>query len=113
VARGTVTLEAFSGPAPPAHPRFPADRGLTGTAIAARDAVVSNDVATDPRYLTNSDTTGSELIAPVLTGAGVVGTLDLESDRTGAFSDRDADAARTLAAALAPLWADASGEDPG
>jgi putative methionine-R-sulfoxide reductase with GAF domain len=104
VAGGTVVLEAWSGPAPPAYPEFPADRGLTGAAIAARDVVASNDVATDPRYLTNSDTTGSELIAPVLAGSLVVGTIDLESDRVGAFSDADAALARRLAAAAAPLW---------
>jgi putative methionine-R-sulfoxide reductase with GAF domain len=107
VARGTVALQAWSGPAPPAFPEFPADRGLTGAAVAACDVVISNDVATDPRYLTNSDTTGSELIAPVRAGAGVVGTLDVESDLTGAFTDADADLARRLAAVLAPLWSDA------
>jgi GAF domain-containing protein len=104
VAGGVVTLAAWSGPAPPAYPEFPADRGLTGAAIAARDVVVSNDVAADPRYLTNSETTGSELIAPVLAGSEVVGTIDLESDRLGAFSEADADLARRLAAAVARLW---------
>jgi putative methionine-R-sulfoxide reductase with GAF domain len=106
VVRETVVLEAWSGPAPPAFPQFPADRGLTGGAIATGDVVISNDVATDPRYLTNADTTGSELIAPVRAGCRVVGTVDLESDRTGAFADADADLARRLAAAVAPLWAE-------
>jgi putative methionine-R-sulfoxide reductase with GAF domain len=105
VAGGTVALEAWSGPAPPAYPEFPADRGLTGAAIAARDVVLSNDVTTDPRYLTNSATTGSELIAPVLAGSRVVGTIDLESDRLGTFAEADADLARRLAATVAPLWA--------
>jgi GAF domain-containing protein len=108
VVRGTVVLEAWSGPAPPAYPEFPADRGLTGAAIATGDVVVSNDVAADPRYLTNADTTGSELIAPVRAGGRVVGTVDLESHLTGAFTDADADLARRLAAVLAPLWADAA-----
>jgi putative methionine-R-sulfoxide reductase with GAF domain len=57
---------AWSGPAAPAYPRFPADRGLTGAAIESRAPVVSNDVAQDPRYLTALDSTGSELIAPVV-----------------------------------------------
>ena len=56
----------WSGPAPPAYPTFPADQGLTGAAIRSGSTVVSNDVATDPRYLTNQDTTGSELIVPIL-----------------------------------------------
>jgi putative methionine-R-sulfoxide reductase with GAF domain len=50
---------AWSGPAAPAYPRFPADRGLTGAAIAARSPVVSNDVASDPRYLAALASTGS------------------------------------------------------
>jgi len=106
VTGGTVALEAWSGPAPPAYPEFPEDQGLTGAAIAACDVVLSNDVTTDSRYLTNSATTGSELIAPVLVGSQVVGTIDLESDRPGAFSGADADLARRLAAAVAPLWAE-------
>ena len=106
VARGTVALEAWSGPAPPAYPEFPEDQGLTGAAIAARDVVLSNDVTTDPRYPTNCATTGSGLIAPVLAGSQVVATIDLESDRLGAFSEADAGLARRLAATAAPLWAE-------
>ena len=32
---------AWSGPAPPAHVRLPAEQGLTGAAISARETVVS------------------------------------------------------------------------
>lgn len=100
----TVTVDAWSGPATPAYPTFSRDRGLTGAAIAAGDVVVSNDVARDPRYLTTMDSTGSELIAPVAVAGRVVGTIDIESDRTGAFADSDAHLALRLAAAAAPLW---------
>jgi putative methionine-R-sulfoxide reductase with GAF domain len=104
VDAATVTVDAWSGPAMPAHPTFPRDRGLTGAALAARDVVVSNDVARDPRYLTTMDSTGSELIAPVALAGRVVGTIDIESDRVRAFVDADAELARRLAAAAAPLW---------
>jgi putative methionine-R-sulfoxide reductase with GAF domain len=57
---------AWSGPAPPAYPRFPVERGLTGEAIRACSTIVSNDVASDPRYLTALASTGSELIVPVV-----------------------------------------------
>lgn len=100
----TVTVVAWTGPARPAYPTFPRDRGLTGAAIAACDVVVSNDVAGDLRYLTTMDSTGSELIAPVAVAGRVVGTIDIESDRTDAFADSDAQIARRLAAAAAPLW---------
>jgi L-methionine (R)-S-oxide reductase len=80
---------AWSGPAPPAHLRFPAEQGLTAAAISARETVVSNDVAGDPRYLTALVSTGSEMIVPILVGDRVVGTLDVEDETTDAFNDDD------------------------
>jgi len=102
-AREVANL-AWSGPAPPAHPRFPCDKGLTGVAIAERRAVVSNDVANDPRYLTALESTGSELIVPVV-GDGVVrGTLDVEDARTGAFTAADVEQFEAVAAELVALY---------
>ena len=89
VTPGEVVNLAWSGPAAPTHPRFPADRGLTGAAIAARETVVSNDVANDPRYLTALESTGSEMIVPVVAGDRVVGTLDVEDEHRDAFGERD------------------------
>jgi L-methionine (R)-S-oxide reductase len=80
---------AWSGPSPPAHLRFPAEQGLTGAAISARETVVSNDVTGDPRYLTALVSTGSEMIVPILVDDRVVGTLDVEDETTDAFNDDD------------------------
>ncbi len=95
---------AWSGPAAPAYPNFPTDRGLTGAAILSRSTVLSNDVANDPRYLTNQETTGSELIVPVLLDGKVVGTLDIEDARTDAFDQDDQALFELLAAALPDLY---------
>jgi L-methionine (R)-S-oxide reductase len=95
---------AWSGPAPPAHHRFPAERGLTGAAIKARETVVSNDVARDPRYLTALASTGSELIVPVIVGNEVVGTLDVEDESTDAFSDDDRRLFERVAGEMGPLY---------
>jgi L-methionine (R)-S-oxide reductase len=89
VTSAEVVNLAWSGPGAPAHPRFPVERGLTGAAISTRATVVSNDVARDPRYLTALASTGSELVVPVIVGDRVVGTLDVEEERTDAFSDDD------------------------
>jgi L-methionine (R)-S-oxide reductase len=67
---------------------------------------VSNDVASDPRYLSNQDDSGSELIVPVLLGDRVVGTLDVESDRINAFSERDIADFEQIAAVMPSLWAE-------
>jgi putative methionine-R-sulfoxide reductase with GAF domain len=95
---------AWSGPGPPAYPSFPLGRGLTSTAIRLRETVVSNDVASDPGYLPNQDSTGSELIVPVLRDGRVVGTLDIEDTRTGAFREDDQACFEQLAAALTNLY---------
>lgn len=79
-------------------------RGLTGAAIASRASVVSNEVASDPRYLTALESTGSELIAPVLVDGRVVGTLDIEDERTGAFDDDDQAVFEQVAQALTGLY---------
>lgn len=97
---------AWSGPSAPVHPTFPTTQGLTGAAIASRATVVSNDVARDPRYLTALESTGSELIAPVLVGGRVVGTLDVEDERVGAFDDGDREVLERVAAAMTGLYAD-------
>jgi L-methionine (R)-S-oxide reductase len=89
VTAAEVVNLAWSGPAPPAHPRFPAERGLTGAAIAARETIVSNDVAHDPRYFTALVSTGSEMIVPVIVDDRVVGTLDVEDESMDAFDDDD------------------------
>jgi putative methionine-R-sulfoxide reductase with GAF domain len=96
---------AWSGPAPPAHLSFPATQGLTGAVLRDRAPVVSNDVARDPRYLTNQDTTGSELIVPIIVGGEVLGTLDVEEGHTGAFTAQDVTRCELLAAELALLYA--------
>lgn len=96
---------AWSGPAAPANPRFPLDRGLTGAALASGHSIVSNDVTRDPRYLTALDSTGSELIVPVVREGRPVGTLDVEDERTGAFDEGDEELFRRVAEALVGLYA--------
>ena len=112
VANDTVTNEAWSGPAGPAHPTFPVTEGLTGHALRTNSVALSNDVAHDPRYLVNQDDSGSELIVPVIRAGLPVGTLDIESDRIGAFGGAEITQCEELAAALQPLWsADAAQPD--
>jgi L-methionine (R)-S-oxide reductase len=106
LAGGQVISDAWSGPGAPAHPTFPATQGLTSHAITTRSTVVSNDVASDPRYLSNQDDSGSELIVPVLFDDRVVGTLDVESDRVDAFSERAVSGFERIAAAMRPLWSE-------
>jgi putative methionine-R-sulfoxide reductase with GAF domain len=97
---------AWSGPGPPAHPVFPLTQGLTATAITTRASVLVGDVTADARYLQALGDTRSELIVPALDpgGGGVIGTLDVESQRRAAFGPADQRALEAVAAALLPLW---------
>jgi L-methionine (R)-S-oxide reductase len=96
----------WSGEGPPAHTRFPAAAGLTGVVVAMGETVVSNDVARDPRYLTAFSSTRSEMIVPVIDRRtrAVVGTIDVESDRTNAFEERDRELLERCARAIAPIY---------
>ena len=101
-----MSIIAWSGPSAPEHPTFPVGKGLTGAAIQQKRAVVVGDVRNDPRYLTAFGSTVSEIIVPVLSpGDGlVIGTVDVESEHTNAFSARDQQMIEQCAQAALPLW---------
>ncbi len=63
--------------------------GITGTAAATRQPVLSLDVRTDPRYLIALDAVRAELAVPMLVRGKLVGVIDLESTRSNAFSEQD------------------------
>jgi putative methionine-R-sulfoxide reductase with GAF domain len=106
VGSETVSLVGWSGPSAPAFPSFPVTKGLTGSAIESKKAVIVQDVRNDPRYLTSLGNTLSEIIVPVLhPGDGrVVGTVDVESEKVNAFSSRDREVIEQCAQAALPLW---------
>ena len=100
-----ISVIGWSGPAPPAHPRFSRDRGVCGAAAASGKTVVVEDVTKDPRYLKTLDDTRSEMVVPVKRGNGdVVGLIDVESDRIEAFTADDARLLEAYAWEVAGLW---------
>jgi putative methionine-R-sulfoxide reductase with GAF domain len=101
-----IELIGHTGPQAPAFVSFSVAEGLSGEAVRTRTTVVSNDVANDARYLTAFESTGSEMVVPI-PGAesGIaIGTLDVESDRIGAFGDEDRDFVEKCALALVALY---------
>jgi putative methionine-R-sulfoxide reductase with GAF domain len=101
-----VSIIGWTGPSAPAYPSFPVTKGLTGSALERKKAVIVGDVRKDPRYLTAFDSTLSEMIVPVLhpDGGHVVGTVDVESERANAFTSRDREMIEQCAQAALPLW---------
>ena len=106
VTEREIAALAWSGKGAPAYPRFPVTKGLSGTAVSQRRTIISNDVTNDPRYLTAFGSTQSEIIVPVVNprGGQVVGTIDVESERKGAFTDADREMLGACAETILPLW---------
>jgi L-methionine (R)-S-oxide reductase len=106
VGEENVSIIAWSGPSAPEYPTFAVSKGLTGAAIQQKRAVVVGDVRNDPRYLTAFGSTLSEIIVPVLAPGEqrVIGTVDVESERSNAFGPRDQQMIEQCAQAALPLW---------
>jgi putative methionine-R-sulfoxide reductase with GAF domain/GNAT superfamily N-acetyltransferase len=104
--RCLVSNVAWSGSGAPEHPVFPITKGLTSRAIASKTTVKVGDVAHDADYLTALATTRSEIIVPVVaaSGAQVLGTIDVESERPGAFDAPAQTSLEECANALRPFW---------
>lgn len=101
-----IILIGHTGATLPSHPRFPITAGLSGEAVRTRSTVTSNDVARDPRYLVAFETSAAETVVPILGAESgiVIGTLDVESDRIGAFAPADVEFLESCAAVLRPLY---------
>jgi sigma-B regulation protein RsbU (phosphoserine phosphatase) len=75
--------------------------GLTGTAAATRLPVMVNDVRTDPRYISALDAVRSELAVPMVARGKLVGVIDVQSTRVGAYTDHDRSLLRLIASRVA------------
>jgi len=97
---------AWTGAVAPAFPALPRSRGLNGAAVSSGQPLIVQDVVRDPRWLTTFSTSKAEAIFPVTLRGAIVGTIDVESDRVGAFTTADEDFLGRVALVLQPLWAD-------
>lgn len=83
--------------------------GLVGTAIAEGRPIMVDDTRTDQRFLFEPlmPNALSEAVLPLKIGDRVIGALDLESEREGAFSDDEARYLEVLAQQVAIAVEDA------
>ena len=63
--------------------------GIVGSAAAIRQPILVRDVREDSRYLNALDAVRAELAAPMLIRGKLVGIIDLQATRVGAFSEQD------------------------
>jgi GAF domain-containing protein len=84
----TLVLGAFVGEPTP-HVRIPVSQGICGAAAASGETVVVDDVHADPRYLSCSIKTKSEIVVPIRARGKVVGEIDIDSHSPAAFTEID------------------------
>ena len=84
----TLLLGAFIGEPTP-HIRIPVSQGICGAAVASGETVIVDDVNADPRYLSCSILTKSEIVVPIRAHGRVIGEIDIDSHTPAAFSAID------------------------
>lgn len=79
------------------------EQSLVARAARSRQAVIVNDVRSDPGWLPNPllPDTQSEMAVPMIVGERLVGVLDVQAERINAFSQEDANIQATLASQVA------------
>jgi PAS domain S-box-containing protein len=86
----------YTGPALPSL-RIDGTRGITVRAVKTREPVLVPDVNEEKDYVAGFPGIQSELVVPVLAEDRVLGVLDVESRKPGAFSEKDATLLQILA----------------
>src|SRR5271156_1231572 len=83
-----LVLGPFHG-APSDHVRIPVTEGICGAAVAQGETVIVEDVSSDPRYLSCSLETKSEIVVPIRVKGKIRGEIDIDSHDLSAFGPDD------------------------
>ncbi|HEY6817028.1 MAG TPA: GAF domain-containing protein [Croceibacterium sp.] len=96
---GELVLGPFCGK--PACIRIPLGRGVCGTAAAAAETQLVEDVHAFPGHIACDAASRSELVVPVLRDGAVIAVIDLDSPLLARFDADDQAGLEALAAAVA------------
>ncbi len=77
--------------------RIGLNEGIVGAAAAQREPVLVPDVRRDPRYLNSVDAVRAELAVPMIARHKLVGVIDVQSTREGAYAEYDRSMLRLIA----------------
>jgi L-methionine (R)-S-oxide reductase len=97
-----LVLGPWQGPEATEHVRIPVGQGVCGAAAASGQTEIVDDVNADPRYLACFASTRSEIVVPIARNGQVVGEIDIDSDRSGAFGEDDRAFLERVAELIAP-----------
>lgn len=90
-----------------ANTRIPIGTGITGWVASHHKPLRVDDVAKDPRYITLSENTRSELALPLIYRNELLGVVNVESEQVAAYTENDEEMLGTLAGSLAATIANA------
>jgi len=82
-------------------PMLMGGKGIIGYVIRSGEPQVVPDVREDARYVAGRKRTRAEIAVPIMVDERVIGALNLESDRVGAFGEGDLDVLHFFADAAA------------
>lgn len=100
----TLILDAYVG-AETDHTRIPVGRGVCGTAVAEDRNQLIDDVRELENYLACSLQTRSEIVVLIRDDSGrVLGQIDIDGHRVGAFDSSDEALLTRLGELLAARW---------
>ncbi len=105
ILRGdTLELVPYIG-APTEHTRITVGVGVCGTAVARNEDLNVPDVSASDNYLACSVETQSELVVLIHDRSGtILGQIDIDSHRRGAFGPEEQAAVKAVALQLGELW---------
>lgn len=83
-----LALGPFQGEPTP-HVSIPVTQGICGAAVARNETILVEDVASDPRYLSCSVKTRSEIVVLIRVQGIVAGEIDVDSHTLNAFQLED------------------------
>ena len=89
VRNQTLVLSTYAGEFETEHVKIPIGQGICGLAAKENSTIVVPDVSKDPRYLMCFASTRSEIVVPIRGGSGVLGEIDIDSNKLSAFTDQD------------------------
>ncbi|MCM3631003.1 GAF domain-containing protein [Paenibacillus glycanilyticus] len=82
-----LVLGPFQGK--PACTRIKVGKGVCGTSVARKEAVLVEDVHQFPGHIACDSASNSELVIPLYSGGQIVGVLDIDSPSFSRFDETD------------------------
>ena len=84
-----LILGPWNGPEATEHTTIPIGTGICGSAAATGKTEIISDVNADDRYLSCFISTRSEIVVPIKKQDTIIGEIDIDSDKTQAFTHED------------------------